>query len=161
MVDQLSQRKWKETLRPITAFAMPNQFSRPRTAKETTSRLEMNLSYFLTNYLVLSLIIFSIAIISRPGLLIVAVCLTMLWTYALNSPELRIGQIVLRGKNKMFVLVMLTAALVFVTAGSTIFMVVGLCSTVVMLHAIFHRSGPALASAAVHNEGVEMTSDSV
>jgi hypothetical protein len=48
-------------------------------------------------------------------------------------------QVVLKGKQKVLVTGILTVALLLLTAGSTVFMILGVSSTLVVSHAVFHK----------------------
>ncbi len=55
---------------------------------------------------------------------------------------------VLRGAQKMAALCLLTVLVLFLVAGSTIFVIVGACSVIVFSHAVAHVAmGPALSAA--------------
>ncbi len=44
--------------RPLALFLAPAAFSRPRNATELSTRLERNVAFFLTNYLLFTAVIF-------------------------------------------------------------------------------------------------------
>jgi hypothetical protein len=138
MVDTLKQRKWLQTLRPLNTFVAPSMFSRPRSLTELTTRVELNVGFFLTNYVLVALLIVVASFISRPSLLVVAAVLFLLWSFAAQREEIRYGEYALSGRQKTLALAALSALLVFLVAGSVIFIVIGMCVTFVLAHAAFH-----------------------
>jgi len=152
-------RKWTQTLRPIAGFVAPSRFTRPRSTQEATQRLEANMQYFLTNYVLVCFLIFSYAILSRPLLLLVGGLLSAMWYYVLRAPEVRVtASIVLKGKQKITAAAITSVVAVLVFAGTTIFMVVGVCASVVVMHALFHMAPTAQDEMASEpGSGVEMS----
>jgi len=150
MMARIRARNWIATLRPMATFAAPSKFSRPRNLVEATTRMELNTRYYLTNYVAVSFIIFSYAILSRPLLLFVGALISAMWFYLLRTPgDLRLTPtLVLQPKQKIMVASIVTGLLVLLTAGTTIFMVVGICGSVVALHAVFHTTPTAAEEAA-------------
>ncbi len=146
VVAQVRSRAWLRTLRTPETFAHPTKFSRPRTIKEASARLEVNLSYFLTNYALLSVLVFALVLLAHPFLVVVGLLVAAMWLYVSSLPEVRVpiggennAGFVLEGKNKMAALTAASALIVFITAGSAIFLVIGLSTTLVLAHAIFHE----------------------
>jgi len=139
-VAHLKKRNWAQTFRPMNSFVGTDQFSKPRTTQEASTRLELNLNFFLTNYLALCAIIGVFAILSRPLLIFVGVVLGAGWYYVLNHEPLMLPNgVAMRGQQKLSLAGIVTAVVVFFTAGATIFMIVGLCSSVVVAHAVLHN----------------------
>lgn len=139
---RLKQRQWVKTLRSPQLFAHPNHFSRPRNTTEATQRLESNLPFFLTNYLIICGIILIVTILSRPSLIFLLFVLLLLWLYVSRLEELKIGAVTLKEKSKMAAFSMFSALTIFIFAGTTIFMLLGVCSCVVVGHALFHTLPP-------------------
>jgi hypothetical protein len=46
---------------PFSSFLAPEKFQRPRNLVEAQSRMELNMMYFLTNYLIICVLFFTIA----------------------------------------------------------------------------------------------------
>ena len=156
-MDELNQilakartRKWAQTIRPLPVFLAPSRFSKPRNMKEVETRLELNSLHFLTNYAIVCTTIAVASILSRPLLIILIVLLGFMWSQVLQRPEIRINdqyansavaltrqhslvirrrRMVLKGKQKMSAASLVTAVVVLIFAGSTIFMIIGLCAT--------------------------------
>jgi len=139
LVSKFKSRSWLKTVRPVTIFLQPSLFSAPRNSHEAATRLELNLSYFLTNYAIVCVIVSFYSILVRPFLIIIAALNILLWNYALRFHELQIGTITLKGNSKYLFLGSVSFLCVFFFAGSTIFMIIGICSTLILLHALFHR----------------------
>jgi hypothetical protein len=62
----------------------------------------------------------------------------MLWASASSAEEIKLGSVVLKGNVKTIALSAVTLLIIFLTAGSVIFILIGLAGTVVLLHAIVH-----------------------
>jgi len=149
---KLKSRNWTATFRDINSFADPKKFSKPQNGAEAWIRLEANINYYLTNYVVLCAFIIVYAILSKPLLVVVIFLLGLLWYYMLKHPEVRIPvhsslqqlagthTLTLKGQQKLIVTGVATALVVLVTAGTTIFMVAGICAFVVAMHAAFHAA---------------------
>jgi len=138
-LDKLRARSWTKTFRSFPVFGSPSQFSLPRTTVEAGTRLEMNSSYFFTNYVLLCIIVFTYAILSRPLVLLLGAVMGYVWNYALNRDFISIGSYSVRGKGKVLILGSVTAVVVLLFAGATLFMAFGVCSTLVLFHAILHQ----------------------
>jgi hypothetical protein len=107
------------------------------------ARFEANLPYFLTNYLALCAVVVLITILTQPSLIIVGAVLAALWVGATRVEEVRLpGQVVLAGRNKMVALLSVSGLVLFIFAGSTIFMLLGLCASIVLIHALLHVLPP-------------------
>jgi len=148
IIKRVRSRNWFQTLRPLASFASLSKFSRPRNTTEASTRLELNTTYFLTNYVLVSVLIFIYAILSRPFLLLVGGALGAMWYYVLKTPELRLSPtIVLKGKQKITLAAITSGMSVLLFAGTTIFMVLGVSATVVLLHALLHAAPTAAEEA--------------
>lgn len=93
-----------------------------------------------SNYLLVSLIVFTVAILSRPSLIIVFALVGAIWAFALRTPEVRVGSVVLKGQKKTAAALAVSGILIFLFAGSTIFMVIGFCGALTIAHASFHKT---------------------
>jgi len=144
LLHKIQSRKWVATMRPVPVFAGANTFSKPRTSQEAMQRLEGNLQYFTTNYVALCLIVTVITVLMQPSLIIVGVVIAAMWYFASRQDEVRVSTVVLAGRNKLIALSSVTALLVFIFAGSSIFLVIGICATLVLLHAVLHTLPPLI-----------------
>jgi len=147
---KLKSRNWTGTLRDISSFADPKNFSKPRNTEEALARLETNINYYLTNYIIICAFIIVYAVLRKPLLVIVVFLLVILWTYVVRFPEVRVPvhssleqfvgtrTLILKGQQKLIITGTVTALVVLLTAGTTIFMVAGICSIVVGAHAALH-----------------------
>lgn len=68
-------------LRPWPQFLDLSALSLPISLSESTYRVNQNLRYFLPNYVVLTLIIFLLTLITRPLALVFFLCLFAAWVY--------------------------------------------------------------------------------
>eukprot|EP00462_Mataza_sp_D1_P007610 CAMPEP_0175125166 /NCGR_PEP_ID=MMETSP0087-20121206/3167_1 /TAXON_ID=136419 /ORGANISM="Unknown Unknown, Strain D1" /LENGTH=159 /DNA_ID=CAMNT_0016406977 /DNA_START=53 /DNA_END=532 /DNA_ORIENTATION=+ len=125
-------------MRPLEVFVKPVRFSKPRNSAEAGTRLELNLSYFLSNYVVLSFLLASYAIVSKPPLLISAIILAVVWSVAVQPTDFVWKGIVIPAKNKVLLASVGTTVVLLLAAGTVLLVVMGLSSTTVILHAVFH-----------------------
>ena len=129
LITELKTRKWMATLRPIPVFVGSNYFSKPRTTTEAMGRVEANLPFFLTNYLILCAMVTVVTILLKPSLIFIGALLGVFWFWASRQEFLQIGpSIQLQGRNKMIAMTSLTGAILFIFAGTTIFFLVGICT---------------------------------
>lgn len=163
LVASLKERKWVETLRPVDSFVQPANFRRPRNGRcssspaaprasaypllhrpppvaEMTNRVELNLLHFASNYVLITLFIFTVAVLSKPALVFVFGLVAALWWFVLRTDEVRVGQVVLKEQRKMMAAGALTSALLFLFAGTTLFMIIGFSVTLTLAHAALHRT---------------------
>lgn len=68
-------------LRPWQQFIDLSALSLPISLSESTYRLTQNLRYFLPNYVVLTLLIFLVTLITRPLSLLFFLCVFAAWVY--------------------------------------------------------------------------------
>ncbi|KAL3649067.1 hypothetical protein CASFOL_005470 [Castilleja foliolosa] len=68
-------------LRPWPLFLNLSALSLPISFSESTYRISQNLRFFLPNYVVLTLLVFLITLITRPLSLILFVCIFSAWVY--------------------------------------------------------------------------------
>ena len=69
------------TQKPWTEMIDRSSFSKPENLGEATNRLQKNLAYYRTNYLVFGLGITTLAFLSNPGALIWMAFLALMWFY--------------------------------------------------------------------------------
>lgn len=117
------------TLRPVPSFAGAGMFSKPRTTAEAMTRIEQNLPFYLTNYLLICALVTVITLLSQPSLVFVGLLLAAMWLFASKRDNLQIGAVALQGRAKMIALTSVTGVVLFIFAGTTIFCLVGLCAT--------------------------------
>eukprot|EP00455_Lapot_gusevi_P039830 TRINITY_DN447_c0_g1_i3.p1 TRINITY_DN447_c0_g1~~TRINITY_DN447_c0_g1_i3.p1 ORF type:complete len:169 (+),score=48.43 TRINITY_DN447_c0_g1_i3:94-600(+) len=127
-------------IRPVSEFAGSENFTKPRSLQEATHRIEQNLHSFFVNYAIVCLFVLSYAILTKPLLLLSLVCLGFVWLHASRTDELEISGYSLKGRNKTVALSIATVVILFLVAGTTIFVVIGICSTVILAHAMFHKT---------------------
>jgi hypothetical protein len=139
-MSDLDSGKLMKSLRPMQTFLMPQHFSRPRNATEVTARLELNINYFFTNYIAMSLVILFFAIITRPLLIFMMLLLIVMWYFLLQKESIIIGTFILKGKQKLMAGVGTSIAALILTAGTVLFMVVGICASIVVVHALLHNT---------------------
>merc|ERR1719242_2986555 len=63
----VQERKWMATFRGIPELVSPTEFCRPP-PNEIMRRLQLNTQYFFTNYVALSVLLFSFTILTDPWL---------------------------------------------------------------------------------------------
>jgi hypothetical protein len=174
LLGSLQQRKWVSTLRSLSSFANPSQFSTPRSLRLLQQRIEQNVVYFLSNYVLLSFCLAALIVLSKPTLLLLLFVLCVAWWYVLRTPVIRLGgSIELTEKRKVMAAAAVSALALFIFAGSTLFTMVGMCGAAVLAHATLHKvvvapvedgaASPATSTAAAasldameQGEGVEM-----
>jgi len=140
LIAKIRDRKWIKTLRGVQLFLHPNNFSKPRNTNEALSRAEVNALFFLTNYIVLCIVILLYALLSRPFVVLVLSLLCLSWYVALQRDVLYIGPYALKGKNKLVALASVSGLVILFTAGTTLFVALGVCSTLICLHVVFHNT---------------------
>src|SRR5690606_20900052 len=104
-----------------------------------TIRLERNWHYFLSNYAFICLITLIYGVLFRPLLLFLTVFLAGLGYWSLVKMDaIVVGDVSLSGRKKVMAFVAICVVLVFLFAGSTIFTILGICTTLIGLHGAFH-----------------------
>jgi len=147
-VSAVRNRKWAQEFRPLNTFAAVTEFSRPANFDDLIQRLQTNLSFFLSNYALICVIILTYAILSKPIVLFVSCILALVWVVVLKEERLPLG-----GQNKQVLLTVVSVGTVLYFAGSTVFTVVGVCISLVLVHAMFHQaSKPSPQQAHEHHE---------
>jgi hypothetical protein len=140
--EALVQRNWVKSLRPIQSFASPQSFSVPKSSTEVLARLENNVQFFMSNYLLVCVLTMLYAILFKPILLLLTLFLSGAGYFAFSRDVVELGQVKLQGQKKTLAFLTLALLLVIVFAGSTIFSVFSICLFLVTLHAAFHTSVP-------------------
>lgn len=131
-------RNWMNTMRPVSVFLGPSQFKKPVGKSEVVSRLQSNLPYFFTNYVLVFIIFLIFTIITSP-LLFFSVCIIGYGWYWANGQEmLSLGPVKLEGKTKMITLSVATLIAILLVAGSSIVWVLALTGVMSAGHAIMH-----------------------
>jgi hypothetical protein len=139
LLAQAKQQRWLTQLRPPPLFFSPNLFSKPRNFQEASTRLELNVNYFLSNYIAIAVLIFLIAILTQPSLLIVALILIVAWALVLQREAIQITPtFILSGRQKLISMATLSFILVFLFAGALVFICIGLAATLILVHGVFH-----------------------
>jgi hypothetical protein len=114
-----------KNLRGLGEFAWRDNFSRPQSFSDAKGRVERNISYFASNYAALMLLFLVMTMLTSPFLLVSIIALSAVWYHATRVEDLELGSIALRGRQKTIFLGLITAIVLFVVAGSTLFNVVG------------------------------------
>jgi len=131
----------------------PAKFSKPRTISEAQGRVELNLHYYLTNYLIICLVFFTVAILSSPLLVFILALLGFMWHSAMKTSEIKITpNIILKGREKLAVCSIVSALTILIVGGAKLFATLGLCFTVVLLHSAFHVAPSTTEEQALDNE---------
>jgi len=141
LITTIKQRDWKRTLRPPSVFINPRCFSKPRTSTEAATRIEQNVSYYFTNYIIIVGLVTLFSILSSPSILILLLALAALWSWSLKYDTLTLVGHTVTGRTKNLALGGISLVLLFIVAGSTIFSIVGLCSVVISIHALLNDRG--------------------
>ena len=142
LVESVKQRQLQRRIRPAAAFFDPNRFSRPQSATEATTRVELNLQWFWINYLLIAALILVLTVLSQPSLLVTLLVLAAVWLVALTRDVITIPYTPysLVGATKLRTMYVLTAVTLFVFAGTTILVLVAVCGLVVVAHATLHAT---------------------
>ena len=136
---QMKSRRWMATLRAPQSFFSPAVFSKPRTTAEAMARVEANVPFFLTNYLVLVVVATVLTIITRPSLILIGALLGAMWHFGTRQETLVLGGVVLQGRPRVLAFASVTAVVLFLFAGTTIFALLGFCAVLVLGHAMLHN----------------------
>ncbi|KAJ3215174.1 hypothetical protein HDU67_000742 [Dinochytrium kinnereticum] len=132
-----------EKLKPMSEFFDKNRFSPPSDVKMFTSRLQVNLVHFSSNYMAFGLVAILYSLLTNLWLLIdvivVLVGVRFITSMSPNEPTaLFNGKLVLTQSQAWVALACLaTLILWFTAAGSAIFWVACVTVTLIILHAGF------------------------
>lgn len=121
-------------IRPLSHFTSQTVFSRPHSIDEATARLELNLKYFAVNYALILLVLLVIVLLFNPLLLIVVA----LAAVGSAVKEFNVGPYSIQGRPKQMAILGLSALLVFLLAGTTLLVILGISSLIVIAHALMH-----------------------
>lgn len=114
----LRQRSWIKTIRyflrdflrflisyrsPLR-FISTGNFSRPQSRTQIMSRVPLNLKFYMTNYILLAVLIMSYSILSSVSLLFLIAAFAWLWIWAMKQDEFRVGPVVVTERMKILVL---------------------------------------------------------
>lgn len=105
-----------------------------------------------TNYVVIVLLVLLMSVLSSPITLLLIVGLGVMWSSVMSRESITIGSTTLTGRSKFIALSTVTGVLTFIFAGSLIFSVLGLSSSIVAVHAVMNDRGGLDASA--EEEGI-------
>lgn len=127
----LNFRAWKD-------FINTSKFQAPQ-PNQWFPRVQANLIYFSGNYAILCGLIFLYGILHTPLIIIPIGFALVAWSYLfmIRQTSLRIGGTEISTAQKYAAIVGLSLFLLFYTSGLTIFWVMGISATLVMLHASF------------------------
>jgi hypothetical protein len=141
VVKYVSQRNWRKTLRPLDKFLSPTHFGYPATATEAKARTFRNLQYFQSNYVAFSCLLSVFSILSSPTLLLVLFGLIGLWHYLNSRDKIFLPAGLILEKEAKFMLgAVITSILVFMFAGSTLFLIIGISTSCTGLHAVSNKA---------------------
>jgi hypothetical protein len=76
--------------------------------------------------------------LTQPSLLILVICSAFAWVWAQAKSEIRVGAYAFTGRNKTILIASISVLLIFLIAGSSILVLVGLCAILTAGHAIAH-----------------------
>jgi len=138
LLEQIKAKRLERRFRSPAMFADPTTFSRPQSPSEAWLRLEINSQFFFLNYAALALFILALAILTQPSFLVLVVVLATMWAYALTREAIIIPGFPapIMGRTKTGLLSVSSGLLLFLFAGTIIMAVVGVCSVVVVSHAV-------------------------
>jgi len=135
----ITNRKWLNSFRSLPEFLSPVQFSLPK-LNEIWNRLEYNVPHFLTNYILIILIIMSFTILTKPWLFCGILIIGYIWTLASSRDSITIGSFKVENNRKFGVLCLLTVgAMLFLGFHETIMVSFAIGSILSSIHAIFHK----------------------
>mmetsp|Transcript_43112 Transcript_43112/g.69107 ORF Transcript_43112/g.69107 Transcript_43112/m.69107 type:complete len:230 (-) Transcript_43112:239-928(-) len=141
----IQERKWMATCRGIPEFLSPTEFSRP-TAGVLWKRLSANTTYFFTNYIAFSILIFSFTILTDPWLFFGMLIIGYLWFWATKQPQIAIGKFHLEGNKKFGALCILTVAVMLLLGfHETVLITLAISSALIFIHAVFHKVPDAMS----------------
>jgi len=135
----VQERKWMATFRGIPEFLSPTEFARP-TSKNLFKRLSLNTTYFFTNYVAFSVLIFSFTILTSPWLFFGMLVIAYLWFWASKQSQISIGSFKLEGNKKFGALSIVTVVFMLLLGfHETLLVTLGVSSALVFVHALFHK----------------------
>lgn len=131
-----SQRPWLQLL-DVNALA------RPFNAGEALIRLQRNISYFRSNYILFSLAVLSVSLIWHLGSLFAFVALLAAWFFlyfSRDQPLVLFGRTIDDGIVLGALSVATVFALLFSDVGSTVFGAILVALALICLHAVFRKT---------------------
>ncbi len=72
-------------------------------------------------------------------MIFIAIASVGVWVWAQSKAEIRLGAYAFVGKNKTVLIASVAALLIFMVAGSSILVLVGLCAIITAGHAVAHE----------------------
>ncbi|KAG6523828.1 PRA1 family protein F3-like [Zingiber officinale] len=131
-----SQRPWPQLL-DFTAL------TRPFNAGDALVRLQRNVSYFRSNYIIFSLAVLSLSLIWHLGSLFAFVALLAAWFFlyfSRDQPLVLFGRTIDEGTVLGVLSVATVFALLFSDVGSTVFGAILVALAIICLHAVFRKT---------------------
>ncbi|GAB5355078.1 hypothetical protein AAMO2058_000174800 [Amorphochlora amoebiformis] len=134
----IRKRDWWGSFRSADqCFALSN-FSPPKDMDEVKLRLLRNITYFLSNYVAFTLFVLLFGVFTSTSTLICVLILCMAWTYGLKLKSIRLGDMVLTEKSKLWLMTVISLLILLLVAGPTILWIIVFSSLPIMGHATVH-----------------------
>lgn len=149
----LKDRRWIATVRSPVSFFHMKEFGLPSSRNDLQTRITSNSNYFLTNYVILLLLMLSYSILTRPYLLIFMALVVYLWLVVVKKGDIHITENVkIGGKMKYALFFSLTALFWLLLAGKIIAVVFSTFFVLVLAHVVFHKTITANNTESSYNE---------
>lgn len=114
-------------VRSMNEFVGTNMFTKPMDGNEVVHRLQNNVLHFSANYFLFCVVITSLTILGNPLLMLTLVLLGVGWVQATRMDEIQVGTFVLKGREKIAALSVVSLLLLYYSGGSTLFYLLGFC----------------------------------
>ncbi|CAG9330444.1 unnamed protein product [Blepharisma stoltei] len=127
----------KSNIRPwMTDMFNPAMFSKP-SVKQIPIRLGENLVYFVSNYVILTMLLLVLGILSQPSFLISLVAIGAVWVY-LSKKDLKVHGLEVTDFQKNMGILALLALTTFMLAGNMIIYTLFLSMLLAGVHSVYH-----------------------
>mmetsp|Transcript_22477 Transcript_22477/g.22189 ORF Transcript_22477/g.22189 Transcript_22477/m.22189 type:complete len:183 (+) Transcript_22477:166-714(+) len=127
----------KSNIRPwMTDMFNPALFSKP-SVKQIPARLGENLVYFISNYVILTMLLLVLGILSQPSFLISLVAIGAVWVY-LSKKEMKVYGVDVTDFQKNMAILALLVLSTFMLAGNMIIYTLFFSMVLAGAHAVYH-----------------------
>jgi hypothetical protein len=127
--------------KPWSDFFDRNRISKPKDFSDITKRVSHNIVYFQANYLIIVLVLLIYIMITNLLLLISVVAIGAGFYYVSklpsNEPVSFFGGMVVADQKKLYIILGILSVILFYlsSGGSALFWIVGVSSTIILIHA--------------------------
>lgn len=128
---------FRDNLQPWSSFLNPSSFCSPE-PNEIITRVQGNLEYFASNYIVMFLIIFIGSLLSKPYFLLCMIFISSAWIYLHSMNKLVIQGFEVETIHKNLVMLGVSSIALLIFAWNAIFISALVFTIFGLAHAVFH-----------------------